>query len=236
MSVHRKASTLCFNRWKFACLFNIQVFKTKCHGQVVNTYASYSGGFWIQILAQRETILWFLSFFSLLPSALFAFSETYLKYYSCVLCDLQILDALDIDPHCKKMHLAHKLENVGCTLDGEETSTCWRRESPDLLLANLYWDKKRRDCDMLHAHATVNCDPGDCKWCDVLLCYVLCWDQVMEQLNKDVGGALVNERIRLWQGGWDVCQAHDVLLSAFSPRNTGSMETIRTVKSARCLF
>ncbi|XP_069694411.1 plexin-B isoform X4 [Periplaneta americana] len=36
----------------------------------------------------------------------------------------QILDALDTDPHCKKMHLAHKLENVGCTLEGEETSTC----------------------------------------------------------------------------------------------------------------
>lgn len=154
----------------------------------------------------------------------------------CSVYDLQILDALDIDPHCKKMHLAHKLENVGCTLDGEETSTCWRRESPDLLLANLYWDKMRRDCDMLHAHATVNCDPGDCKWCDVLLCYVLCWDQVMEQLNKDIGGAWVNEWIWLWQGRWDVCQAHDVLLSAFSPRNAGSVETIRTVKSARCLF
>ncbi|PNF17829.1 hypothetical protein B7P43_G05798 [Cryptotermes secundus] len=36
----------------------------------------------------------------------------------------QILDALDIDPYCKKMHLAHKLENVACTLEGEETSTC----------------------------------------------------------------------------------------------------------------
>ena len=46
----------------------------------------------------------------------------YLKF--CLLSDLQILDALDIDPHCKKMHLAHKLENVACTLEGEETSTC----------------------------------------------------------------------------------------------------------------
>ncbi|GLH11402.1 Uncharacterized protein GBIM_16186 [Gryllus bimaculatus] len=36
----------------------------------------------------------------------------------------QILDALDVDPYCKKMHLAHKLENVACTLEGEETSTC----------------------------------------------------------------------------------------------------------------
>ncbi|XP_063219217.1 plexin-B isoform X2 [Bacillus rossius redtenbacheri] len=36
----------------------------------------------------------------------------------------QILDALDCDTYCKKMHLAHKLENVACTLEGEETSTC----------------------------------------------------------------------------------------------------------------
>jgi plexin A len=33
----------------------------------------------------------------------------------------QILDALDSDPNCKKMHLAHKLENVACTLEGENT-------------------------------------------------------------------------------------------------------------------
>ncbi|XP_059469642.1 plexin-B isoform X3 [Neocloeon triangulifer] len=36
----------------------------------------------------------------------------------------QIFDALETDPYCKKMHLAHKLENVACTLEGEETSTC----------------------------------------------------------------------------------------------------------------
>lgn len=36
----------------------------------------------------------------------------------------QILEALEADPACKKMHLAHKLENVACTLEGEETSTC----------------------------------------------------------------------------------------------------------------
>ncbi|XP_059620883.1 plexin-B [Phlebotomus argentipes] len=29
----------------------------------------------------------------------------------------QILDTLDMDPYCKKMHLAHKLENVACTLE-----------------------------------------------------------------------------------------------------------------------
>lgn len=31
----------------------------------------------------------------------------------------QILDNLDMDPYCKKMHLAHKLDNVACTLEGE---------------------------------------------------------------------------------------------------------------------
>lgn len=36
----------------------------------------------------------------------------------------QIFDSLETDPYCKKMHLAHKLENVACTLEGEETSTC----------------------------------------------------------------------------------------------------------------
>lgn len=36
----------------------------------------------------------------------------------------QIIQALETDPICKKMHLAHKLENVACTLEGEETSTC----------------------------------------------------------------------------------------------------------------
>lgn len=36
----------------------------------------------------------------------------------------QILDALNNDPNCIKGHLAHKLENVACTLEGEETSAC----------------------------------------------------------------------------------------------------------------
>ncbi|XP_075218769.1 plexin B isoform X1 [Lycorma delicatula] len=36
----------------------------------------------------------------------------------------QILESLETDPLCKKLHLAHKLENVACTLEGEETSTC----------------------------------------------------------------------------------------------------------------
>nr|CAD7429269.1 unnamed protein product [Timema monikensis] len=37
---------------------------------------------------------------------------------------MEVLDAMNNDLHCKKMHLAHKLENVACTLEGEETSTC----------------------------------------------------------------------------------------------------------------
>lgn len=36
----------------------------------------------------------------------------------------QILTALDTDTQCNKLHLAHKLENVFCTLDGEQTSAC----------------------------------------------------------------------------------------------------------------
>lgn len=37
---------------------------------------------------------------------------------------LQILESLDLDPYCKGTHLSHKLENVACTLEGEETSAC----------------------------------------------------------------------------------------------------------------
>lgn len=36
----------------------------------------------------------------------------------------QVLEALDMDPNCQKMHLADKLETVACTLEGEETSVC----------------------------------------------------------------------------------------------------------------
>ncbi|CAG7724457.1 unnamed protein product [Allacma fusca] len=36
----------------------------------------------------------------------------------------QILEALEMEPYCKKMHLAHRLDNVACTLEGEETSMC----------------------------------------------------------------------------------------------------------------
>ena len=31
---------------------------------------------------------------------------------------LQIIEALETDINCKKLHLANKLENVGVTLDG----------------------------------------------------------------------------------------------------------------------
>lgn len=36
----------------------------------------------------------------------------------------QILEALETDAGCRKLHLAHRLENVACTLEGEETSAC----------------------------------------------------------------------------------------------------------------
>ncbi|ALC48073.1 plexB [Drosophila busckii] len=36
----------------------------------------------------------------------------------------QIMNALDTDFNCKKMQLSRKLENVACTLDGEDTSNC----------------------------------------------------------------------------------------------------------------
>ncbi|KAG1679056.1 Plexin-B [Nymphon striatum] len=40
------------------------------------------------------------------------------KYHS------MILEALDTNPYAEKFHLRHLLENVACTLEGEETSTC----------------------------------------------------------------------------------------------------------------
>ncbi|XP_035219207.1 plexin-B-like isoform X4 [Stegodyphus dumicola] len=36
----------------------------------------------------------------------------------------QVLEALEMDPYCQKLHLADKLETVACTLEGEETSVC----------------------------------------------------------------------------------------------------------------
>lgn len=36
----------------------------------------------------------------------------------------QILGGLDTDPYCRKLHLSHKLHNVACTLEGEQTSVC----------------------------------------------------------------------------------------------------------------
>ncbi|XP_033220264.1 plexin-B [Belonocnema kinseyi] len=50
-----------------------------------------------------------------------ALKELYIyvsKYYE------QILEALETDAGCRKLHLAHRLENVACTLEGEETSAC----------------------------------------------------------------------------------------------------------------
>lgn len=36
----------------------------------------------------------------------------------------QVIEALENDPYCEKMHLARKLETVACTLEGEQTSVC----------------------------------------------------------------------------------------------------------------
>ncbi|KAJ8682893.1 hypothetical protein QAD02_018685 [Eretmocerus hayati] len=50
-----------------------------------------------------------------------ALKELYIyvsKYYG------EILETLETDPACCKLHLAHRLENVACTLEGEETSAC----------------------------------------------------------------------------------------------------------------
>jgi plexin A len=35
-----------------------------------------------------------------------------------------ILEGLEMDPMCQRLHLAHKLEDISCTLNGEETSSC----------------------------------------------------------------------------------------------------------------
>lgn len=46
----------------------------------------------------------------------------------------QLLEALSSDPVCWRLNLAQKLDSISYTLGGEETSLCWRRESPDPLL------------------------------------------------------------------------------------------------------
>lgn len=40
------------------------------------------------------------------------------KYYD------QIIEMLEVDPDCRGLHLAHKLDNVMCTINGEPTSMC----------------------------------------------------------------------------------------------------------------
>ncbi|XP_045114407.1 plexin-B-like isoform X2 [Portunus trituberculatus] len=45
--------------------------------------------------------------------------HTYItRYYS------QIMETLEMDPNCRTLHLAHKLDNVMCTINGEPTSMC----------------------------------------------------------------------------------------------------------------
>ena len=52
-------------------------------------------------------------------SALHGLLHSYVaRYYP------QILEALETDPECRSLHLAHKLENIMCTLNGEPTSMC----------------------------------------------------------------------------------------------------------------
>lgn len=36
----------------------------------------------------------------------------------------QIMDTLNTDLNCRRLTLSHRLENVACTLEGEETSAC----------------------------------------------------------------------------------------------------------------
>ncbi|KAK7082039.1 hypothetical protein SK128_025445 [Halocaridina rubra] len=36
----------------------------------------------------------------------------------------QIIEYLEVDPECRSLHLAHKLDNVMCTINGEPTSMC----------------------------------------------------------------------------------------------------------------
>lgn len=43
-----------------------------------------------------------------------------IKHWCCL---FQLLEALDMDLYCRKMHLAHKLINVACTLEGDALDT-----------------------------------------------------------------------------------------------------------------
>jgi len=43
---------------------------------------------------------------------------TFIPIRSLLFPSLQIIEALEMDINCKKLHLANKLENVGVTLDG----------------------------------------------------------------------------------------------------------------------
>ncbi|CAL4079642.1 unnamed protein product [Meganyctiphanes norvegica] len=46
------------------------------------------------------------------------FHSYVVRYYG------QIIEQLELDPECRSLHLAHKLENVMCTINGEPTSMC----------------------------------------------------------------------------------------------------------------
>ncbi|XP_063589572.1 plexin-B-like isoform X1 [Penaeus indicus] len=40
------------------------------------------------------------------------------RYYA------QVIETLEVDPECRSLHLAHKLDNIMCTINGEPTSMC----------------------------------------------------------------------------------------------------------------
>jgi hypothetical protein len=46
----------------------------------------------------------------------------FFRYETNRFLEFQIIDALELDPTCKKQHLANKLENVASTLEGEDLS------------------------------------------------------------------------------------------------------------------
>lgn len=56
------------------------------------------------------------------------------NWFTNLLLYFQIMEALETDTNCRRLNLAHRLENVACTFEGEETSACWPHQSPDPLL------------------------------------------------------------------------------------------------------
>ena len=53
-----------------------------------------------------------------LPAMHELFQSYVIRYYP------QIYETMQVDPECRSLHLAHKLENIMCTINGEPTSMC----------------------------------------------------------------------------------------------------------------